>query len=303
MPNSTFFKNINESEAGEFISLASSVGGLASLAVQVVMGVISLFSQSDTDKILGAINQVALQLAVDFKLLGDLIKRQARIITLTVDRDAMAAALAHTNAGLFHLNTFLRTKSSDDLRFANNEAINGVGFFLNLNQTPPDIFFLPGLIKAGTVRVLVIVSGDPQFRTTRPDDVNEIRQMVALLGSLIEVIKQTVDAAHVVSSKSHIIRTNPPRFIIDGFLHDERVTDDVGNVSFQELQFFRTSGLPEDPDDPGAANALAAATNARNQGVLDELAFIGVPGFESVLQDWKTLIVDPNISLSGHGNA
>ena len=102
---------------------------------------------------------------------------------------------------------------------------------------------------------------------------------------------------------SHRVRSVPPRFIIDGFSHDEQITDADGNTTSQELAFFRASGLPEDPEDPGAARALAAADNARNQGVADELAFIGIPGFEAILQDWKSLLSDPNALSGGHLNA
>jgi hypothetical protein len=294
MASSTFFKNINDSEAGQFLALAANFSGFASVAFQVVSGVISLLSQSDTDKILNAINAVEFQLQVDFKQLGDLIKKQTQIITETVNRDAMATALSHTDAALFNLNTFLRTRDNNDLRLAGNESVLGVAFFLELGQTPPDVFFMPGLIKAGTTRVSVIAVQDPGFRTSRPDEVDQVRQMVALLGSMINVIKQRVDAAHVVSAHSHMVRTVPPRFIIDGFSHDEQVTDSAGNTTLHQLQFFHTSGRPESPDDPGAARALSLAENARNQGVADELAFLGIPGFEAILQDWKSLLSDPN---------
>jgi hypothetical protein len=85
-----------------------------------------------------------------------------------------------------------------------------------------------------------------------------------------------------------------PRFLIDGYAHEERVTDDAGNTVTHEFEFFHVRGIVEDTEDPGAAMAFAKAENARNQGVAEELAFLGIPGFEAILQNWKTLLMDPN---------
>jgi hypothetical protein len=283
---STFFKDINDSEAGQFLALGANFSGFASVAVQVVEGIISLFSESDTDKILNAISQLQAQIQADFAQLGDLIKQQMHILQETVNRDAMATALAHTDTALFSLNTFLKTKNDADLRSASDESSNGVQFFLNLGQTPPDIFFLPGLVKAGTTRVGVIAVQDPNFFTSRPDYVAEIRQMVALLGSMIDLIKQRVNAAHVVTEKTHIVHTFPePRVVIDGYFHQE-----LQNTTTVLSNFFATTGLPEDEDDPRVVKARTDAENDRNRGVADELAYIGIPGLETVLQNWKTVV-------------
>jgi hypothetical protein len=168
-------------------------------------------------------------------------------------------------------------------------------FFSKLGQAPPDLFFLLGLIKAGTTRVAVAVIDDPKLFTSRPGVVAQILAQIALLASMIDLIKRTVDAAHVVTEKSHAVHSFPdPRIIIDGFAHDENVTDAQGIVTSHELQFFHAVGLPQFETDPGAAQALRDAQNARNQGVADELAYTGVPGFEAILQDWKTVVTDPN---------
>jgi hypothetical protein len=239
---------------------------------------------------------------VDFKKLGDLIKQQAQIIEATVNRDAVATALSHTDAALSSLNTFVRTKNADDLRFASNESVLGVGFFLELSQTPPDVFFLPGLIKAGTARIAVIVAQDPNFLTSRPDDVDQISRMIALLRAMIDSIKQRIDAAHIVNERDHIIHSVPPKGIIDGFVHNELITDALGDTTTQELQFFHAIGLPEDPEDPRAAKALLHAQNARNQGVRDEIAFLGIPGFEAIALNWIEVITNPNSAPTGNSH-
>ena len=287
----TFFKRLNDTGAVQFLSFAGTIGTFVGIIVSLVQGLISLGSKSDTDQIRDAINKLQFELQVDFRELGDLIKLQSQLIRDTVNRNDMATALSHTDAALIHLNTFLRTGDEDDLRFADNESILGLQFFLELNQTPPDVFFMPGLVKAGTSRVALIAVRDPKFLTSRPDDVNQIRQMVSLVSAMITLTKQRINSAHVVVQKSHLIPTFPePKFVIDGFAHEENVEEINGDVTPHQLQFFSTRGHPEDPEDPGAVAAFVAAQNARNQGVADELAFIGIPDFEAVLQDWTTLL-------------
>lgn len=167
---------------------------------------------------------------------------------------------------------------------------------------------MPGLIKAGTIRIGVIVMQDPNFSTSRPDYVDEIRQMIALHGSMIGIIKSTVNAAHTVSQQSHSIPCSalpeislpslPPQspvpaelpkrivFVIDGYSHEEN------GVS---LEFFDAQGNTPPCEQPSGLEkeARSGAIQARSQGVADELAFIGIPGFEAVLQNWKTMVHEP----------
>ena len=61
------------------------------------------------------------------------------------------------------------------------------------------------------------------------------------------------------------------------------------------LQFFDVlQGANQcEPLSVQQAEAKAAAQQARAQGVIDELTFMGIPHFEAVLQSWKK-------SHSGH---
>jgi hypothetical protein len=189
----SFFKDINDSESGAILSFAANSSQLGSLAWQIVAGIISLLSQSDTDKILNAIDQLESQLHADFFQLGLLIKRQTKIVTGEVDRVAIATALAHSDTGLLSLNTFLKVKNDNDLRSAIVETENGIQFFRNLGP-PPNIIFMPGLAKAGTAWTSVIVVRDPKFRTSRPDYGALLQIIITLLGTMITLIKQQVDA-------------------------------------------------------------------------------------------------------------
>jgi len=300
----SFFQRANESAFGQLISFAANFTQLGELAAQIVEGIIQLVSGSDTDAILSAIHNLQTQLQIDVVQLGNLILQQAQILKQEIDLQAMATALSHSDAASSDLANFLRTKTQDDLSLANNESTVGVGFFLNQEQTPPNVFFMPGLVKAGTIRLLVTVTQDSNFLTSRPDEADQIRQMTLLLKSMIDLIRQKVDTAHVVTEKSHLVHTSPnPRTIIDGYSHQEADTDSNGFNVFRELQFFPCQGLPVDPLDPAAQKALAQAQDARAKGVADELAFMGIPQLQAVLQSWRTLLVAPNVLRAGSSAA
>src|SRR6516225_12254996 len=111
--------------------------------------------------------------------------------------------------------------------------------------------------------------------------------MVNLLSNMIDTIKSTVDAAHTVNEKSHIVRCPVhPQIresaeplvgapfrnvtVIDGYYHEER-----GQI----LAFFDAQQGANPCEQPSGheGEALAAAQQAHAQGVTDELAFIGIP--------------------------
>lgn len=73
-------------DVGQLLGLAANFGG----TIQGIAAFISLFQQSDSDKILGAINQLRQDIERDFKQLGDLVAQQAQLIVDTTNRDAMA---------------------------------------------------------------------------------------------------------------------------------------------------------------------------------------------------------------------
>ncbi len=84
---------------------------------------------------------------------------------------------------------------------------------------------------------------------------------------------------------------------IVGYFHKEYEVDAQGNrtsvVAFTD-EFHHTTGRPEFDHDPRAIKAREAAEGDRNAGVAHELAYIGIPGFEALLQEWKR-------TLSGEG--
>ena len=218
------------------------------------------------------------------------IQDLANILT----QDFAAEALSHTDGAVAELNTFLRSKNPTDLSLANDESAVGVAFFLNQSFTNPNVAFMPGLVKAGTARILVMTAQEPNL-FKRPDFVLEVGQMISLLRNMIVEIREKVDSAHVITEISHQVRSQPPRVIIDGYAHEESVTDSSGNTVFHQLQFFPAVGLPSDSTDPGAMRAYTQALLARSQGVSDELSYMGIPGFEAILQNWRIAIANPNL--------
>ena len=288
----SFIKEINDSDVGQLLGLAANFSG----TIQGVAAFISLFQQSDSDKILGAISQLRQDIERDFKQLGDLITQQTQIVVDTVNRDTMALALSRSDIANGRIQDFLTNNNSQALETAKTESIGGVRFFTELGVNAPDLpFFIPGLVKAGTIRIFVIAAEPLALREPRAVVVDDVNLMVTFLGSMIDAIKRKVDAAHTVTRISHSIRCSavpqltvgPPGrtvFVIDGFDHEENGV---------RLEFFDAQrGNPPCEQPSGFENeAQAAAIQARNQGVADELVFLGIPAFEQILQSWRNLLM------------
>jgi hypothetical protein len=303
-----FAKSISDSNSLQLIGVVANCSGILSSALGVISFVQSL-QEPDNSTILDAINQLQQTLNTDFAQLGDLIQQQTQIIVDTVNRDGMALALSNSDVATARIQTFLSNHDNDALETAETASIAGVAFFneLGLSSFEDMLFFLPGLVKAGSVRIFVIASEPLAVREPLNVIVDNISSMVNLLANMIDTIKSTVDAAHIVVEKSHTarcpiqqqIRAGAPssRFkevtVIDGYFHEER-----GQV----LEFFDAQQGANQCEQPSGheAEAKAAAQQARVQGVADELAFIGIPHFESVLQSWRNLIaVTTLLDLSG----
>ncbi len=288
----SFIKRISDSDEVKFLGLVGNFSG----AIQGVAAFISLFGQSDTSKIMDAITQLRQDLERDFRELGDLIEQQTQIIVDTVNRDTMALALSRSDIAASRIQEFLANNNNQALEAAKTESIGGVRFFTELGLNSPDLpFFLPGLVKAGTIRIFVIAAEPPSVREPRAVVVDDINLMVTFLASMIDSIKRKVDAAHTISRKSHTIPCSalpqitaglPHRivFVIDGYTHEENGV---------RLQFFDAQqGNPPCEQPSGLEQAAqSAAIQARSQGVADELAFLGIPGFEQILQSWRNLLM------------
>ena len=254
-----------------------------------------------------AIDKMQETLDRDFAQLGDLIQGQTQIIVDTVNRDGMAAALANSDVASARIQAFLSNGDKEALETAVTELIRGVQFFteLNLSSYADLLFFLPGLVKAGTIRVFVLASEPQSVREPTNVIVDNISSMANLLSTMIDTIKSTVDAAHTVNAKTRVVRcpllpqiserAEPVQggsfrdvIVVDGYYHEER-----GQI----LASFDAS-VEVDPCDrsykPNPA-ALATAQKARAQGVGHELAFIGIPYFEQILQLWRNLIRVPTL--------
>lgn len=286
-----FSKQINESEAAQLLSEVSKFAGPAGVVVKIGLGILDLSKPSDTDLILSELQKLQSQMQEGFMHLGDLIRQQTQLIIQEVNRNDMSEALAHSVAALNSLAGFLKTKDHNDLDFANIESILGVEFFLNRGQPPLDPFFLPGLVKAGTIRVSTIVVQDPNFFTSRPLDVNEISRMIDYLEKTIGSIKRKVEEAHYVSQWERRLPDRPgePGGVINGYyVHVEQVRDAQGKPTGQYKDVPHNYPGPEGT--PRAEAARTLAEKDRSAGVANELAYIGIPGFEAVLQDWKTMV-------------
>ena len=211
---------------------------------------------------------------------------------------------AQSDAGLIEMQEFLTTNDAQALESAETESAIGLHFFTELGLDSPDLpFFMPGLVKAGTIRVFVLGSEPPSFRV--PAIVQgDLQAMTSFLSTMIADVTSTVTAAHTVVEKNHVVQTPPGRgpilpneevFIIDGFFHEERGAP---------LAFFACSRDPASPFVPTAAiaveQALALAQQARLQGISDELAFMGIPQYQQVLDTWNTLLARVSTPVLGN---
>jgi hypothetical protein len=288
----SFIKEINDSDVGQLLGLAANFSG----TIQGIAAFISLFQQSDSDKILSAISQLRQDIERDFKQLGDLIAQQTQLVVDTTNRDAMALALSRSDIANGRIQDFLTNNNNQALDTAKTESIGGVRFFTELGLNAPDLpFFIPGLVKAGTIRILVIASEPLALREPRAVVVDDLNLMVTFLATMIDAIKRKVDIAHTVTRISHSIRCSvlpqltvgPPGrtvFVVDGFAHEENGV---------RLEFFDAQrGNPPCEQPSGLeGEAQAAAIQARNKGVADELAFLGIPEFDQILQSWRNLLM------------
>lgn len=300
-PPETFAQSISNSGALQLVGVIANFSGIVSSAMGIY-SFISGLNQPSNAEILNAIEKLQQTLDNDFTQLGDLIVQQTQVVVDTVNRDAMAGALASSDVATDRILAFLSSHDHDALETAITESIAGVQFFLELGLSSPAdlLFFLPGLVKAGTIRIFVIASEPKATREPGPVILGSLSSMVALLSTMISSIQATVSAAHTVNTKSHtvkctvlpqVVTASEPEFgepyrnvtVVDGYFHEER-----GVV----LEFFdaQRGNPPCEQPSPFERGALAAAEQARTQGIYDELSFIGVPGFEQILQSWTALI-------------
>jgi hypothetical protein len=290
MPDSQpdgFFTGITASEAGQLLGLASNSVQVGTFLYAIVSG---LLEESDTDKIIDAINQLEQTISADFAQLGQLIQEQIQMVVQNENAIALADALAHTATASDKLQRYLRTKDQPDLDDADTESDLGIQFFLALPSTSAgtgasqtDPFFLPGIAKAATIRTMVIVTQDKNFLSA-PNDVDQINNMIGLLQGMIDFVKATVNAAHTVQIQGHEIGKPQGTNITlsyDGYWHEERG---------RQLQFF-SSGGARDFDDPRVTKARNEAEQARQAGVDGELAYMGIPGFETLVGQWQQLLI------------
>jgi hypothetical protein len=317
----TFAQSISNSGALQLVGVMANFSGILSSAL-AVYSFISGLNQPSNATILNAIEQLQQTLDNDFTQLGDLIVQQTQVVVDTVNRDAMAGALANSDVATERIQAFLASHDQAALETAITESIAGVQFFLELGLSAPAelLFFLPGLVKAGTIRIFVIASEPKAQQEPGPVILGNLSSMVALLSAMISSIQTTVSTAHTVNEESHIVKcsalpqvatASEPAFgepfrdvtVIDGYFHEER-----GVV----LQFFDAQAKNPLCEQPSGLErgALAAAEQARTQGIYDEMAFIGVPGFEQILQSWNALIatspapvITTLIDLSGEWEA
>src|SRR5579864_5922069 len=122
-----FAKFIQDSDSLQIIGVVANISGIISSGLAIYSFIDDLGQPSNQD-ILNAIQSLQQTLESDFTQLGDLIAQQTQIIVDTVNRDAMAAALASSDVATARIQDFLTNKDQAALETAKSESIAGVQF-------------------------------------------------------------------------------------------------------------------------------------------------------------------------------
>jgi hypothetical protein len=284
-----YLSDLNDTEEAEILGLAANCFQVYSFMAPLLLG------DPGTEEVLNAIDQLKQEMEVDFAWLGSLIVRQIRLSLANENGIALAQALAHTGTAMDHLANWARTKQDADLQFALNESDLGIQFFLALPATTDDPNeasrtqpnFLPGMAKSGTVRVLALMARDGAPLWKVEEDILEVRQIIDLLEGMIESIEANVNAAHTVVWGQQVGTADPVEW---AYFHEED-----GTV----LQIFpagpvATNAAEYAQEHKRIAAALSAAEAARAKGVVDELASLGIPHYQALIDtEWEIAITNP----------
>ena len=288
-----FFQGINNSEAGAIISLAANCLGIYGFAAPLIAGLLG-GSGSDQD-VLDAIDRLAQELEEDFTQLGNLILQQIQLVLQNENTIALAEALAHSGTAMDQLTYWMRTGQDEALQSALNESDLGIQFFLALpgtaadpgqaSQTQP--YFLPGMTKAGTVRILALMARDGTELWRFDEDVTEVTNIIDLVEGMLASIRRSVTAAHTVTYGKIPGVADP---VMWAYFHREN-----GRLLESFLAWiYATNAAGYAADQRRIVAALSSAEAARTAGIAAELDFIGVPHYQALIDSqWKVAITDP----------
>ena len=210
----------------------------------------------------------------------------------------MALALSRSDIAFNRIREFLTNNNNQALEDARAESIGGVRFHRTWSKLVRSTVLSSWFSQGGYNSDFRDCFGTRGLREPRAVVVDDVNLMINFLASMIGSIKRKVDAAHIITTKSHY--ANCPLiqpivlgdrtefggrkvFVIDGYSHEE---NDV------RLEFFdaQRDNLPCEQPSPWQEQAWLDAIQARRKGVTDELAFLGVPGFQQILQSWRNLL-------------
>jgi hypothetical protein len=280
-----FFTYINGTAAGQLLSLAAN-------SIQVglfIYNAIEGLNPGNTQEILDKIALLQESLDYDFEALGNLIRQQIQVVLDNENAIAIAQALAHTNTALDKMNEYLRAPNATLLDDADTESDLGIQFFLALPAgdsssaglaTRTDPMFIPAISAAAVTRVLVLGTMNPNV----PADagaVAQIKNIISLFQGMIDTVTQSVSDAHTIAPKAvEIKRATGPVVMYEGYSHQE-----YGQV----LRYF-AAPPSTDFQNPTMTKAKQEAEAARKAGVSAELAYIGIPEFEQLVQQWSAIV-------------
>jgi hypothetical protein len=274
-----FFAAISASEAGQLLSLASNAFGVA-------QGLSGLFADDPLDRVIGRIDSLQRDLDLHFDNLGRLLNTEIQRDIMHQDQLADQVAISHAKTAENLLYTYKLTHQYDSLNSADVESSNATEFLRQ--QTDP--FYIAGLIDAGNARIDFLRALDDYQRTHDPnyhgwahDPVRllEVNGLINSLAGMIDTVRNSVDLAHTITDDSE-------NFPLEGetdYFYSHRHRGDTVN----SWTYLIT--IPhEHPIAPYTQpQAWAAAQADRSRGIANELAYLSIPQFQSVLDTWRDL--------------
>jgi hypothetical protein len=271
-----FFKLIDDFNAGQLLSLASNV-------FQVAQGLFGLFGNDSTAQILDRIDSLDRVIRQGFQDLGSLINTESQRVIEHLDLLALQHAIAQAKTAENDLRDYKTTGFHDYLANAADQSSSATEFLIQQN----DPYYIVGLVTAGNARIDVFRASDPNW-AHNPGYVSEINGLIGRLAGMLDTVRNSVESLHNIGEYvDYATHIGPPPIYetIDGVGH----SDPIGYV--EHLHRGRiVSSFAYSPEDPASrAQAITDAQHDRSVGIANELAYLSIPQFQSILDSWRNL--------------
>jgi hypothetical protein len=225
--------------------------------------------------------------------IGEAIDEFIQLVEEGFDALKLETAIAGSQAAMNLLYSYRDLGLQDALVEADGYSSNSVGLLLQQDK----VFFIGGVIAAGNVRIDVIRALDAEFATDEYR-IQEITALADCLEGMISKIEQRV------RSYSDVIEwENIRSFELPPGVEEPGVSLPPTVTITQEMSYRRRgqviASFPFSCGGMGCTlltiysreEATRLAEEARERGIAEELASLGVPEMREILDIWRNLVV------------